>query len=173
MTCSIKATIRALSAPKHRVSCPQQTWEGILRELHRRGEGSHESGAFLLGIVRGNRREIREAVFYDELDPRAYETGICMLDGNAFAQLWSICRAKQLTVLADAHTHPGPAYQSSSDRTNPMVARPGHIAIIVPNFACPPFNVRNLGIYEYRGEHRWTKKHGKRASQFFYTGLWS
>lgn len=32
-----------------------------------------------------------------------------------------------MMVVADVHTHPGRAFQSESDRTNPMVARAGHI----------------------------------------------
>jgi hypothetical protein len=30
-----------------------------------------------------------------------------------------------------------------------------------------------IGIYEYRGEHAWTSRGGKRASEFFYVGMWS
>ena len=64
----------------------------------------------------------------------AYASGVCILRGGAFAKLWSMCREKKLTVAADVHTHPAGAAQSSSDRTNPMISRDGHIAIIVPRF---------------------------------------
>lgn len=168
----IKAIIRALLVRKHKLSCTPQRWAETLRELDRRGEGRHEAGAFLLGVIRRNRREVRDVVYYDELDPDAYESGVCILQGNAFAKLWSICRDKGLTVVADVHTHPGLASQSSSDRTNPMIAQSGHIAIIVPNFARQPVAPKNLGIYEYCGEHRWSERGGTRASTFFYTGLW-
>ncbi len=169
----IKAIIRALLVRKYRLSCTPKRWAETLRELDRRGKGCHEAGAFLLGVIRRNGREVRDVVYYDDLDPDAYESGVCILHGNAFAKLWSICRDKGLTVVADVHTHPGLASQSSSDRTNPMIAQPGHIAIIVPNFARQPVVLRNLGIYEYCGEHRWNERGGMRASTFFYTGLWS
>src|SRR5260370_37878783 len=59
MTFSIKATIRAFAVPKHRLNCPRRTWQRLVRELERRGERRHESGAFLLGVERGERREVR------------------------------------------------------------------------------------------------------------------
>jgi proteasome lid subunit RPN8/RPN11 len=112
-------------------------------------------------------------VFYDDLDPGAYDTGACVLHGDAFAKLWRLCRERELTVVADAHTHPGLAIQSCADRTNPMVARGGHVAIIVPNMARPPIDHCALGVYEYRGEHEWTNRSSNNVRRFFYVGLWS
>lgn len=173
MTFSIKAIIRAFVAPEHRISCPSRLWKQVLAELHRRGSRRHESGVFLLGIERNARREVTGAVFYDELDPKAYATGVCVLHSDAFAKLWAQCREKGLTVVADVHTHPGRAFQSESDRTNPMVARAGHIAMIVPDFAAPPIRSENIGVYEYRGSHTWHERGGRNAPAFFYTGFWS
>jgi hypothetical protein len=173
MIFSLRTTIRAFAAPEHRISCPRNLWHAVLRQLDRRGERRHEAGVFLLGVETGGRLEVTDVVFYDDLDPAAYDTGVCVLDGNAFAKLWTLCRARGLTVVADAHTHHGAAIQSRSDRTNPMVARAGHVAIIVPNMARPPVEHAALGVYEYRGEHEWTNRSGKSAKRFFYVGLWS
>ena len=54
-----------------------------------------------------------------------------------------------------------------------MVARAGHIAIIVPGFASWPVPADRLGVYEYRGQHEWTDRSAPRAGRFFYTGFWS
>jgi proteasome lid subunit RPN8/RPN11 len=144
-----------------------------LAELQARGAGAHESGAFLLGCRAGGRREASEIVFYDELDPDAYATGVCVLQAAAFSKLWALCREKSLTVVADVHTHPARAFQSASDRTNPMVAREGHVAIIIPDFAAPPVRVDEIGIFEYRGGHRWHDRSRGRFGGFLYTGFWS
>jgi hypothetical protein len=173
MTFSIRTTIRALAAPEHRISCPQRIWRRVIEELNRRGEGSHEAGVFLLGVERRGRLEVKDMVFYDELDPSAYDTGVCVLHGDAFAILWALCRERDLTVVADAHTHGGAALQSHADRTNPMVARAGHVAIIVPHLARPPVKHPALGVYEYCGEHKWTNRSGTSSKRFFYVGLWS
>jgi proteasome lid subunit RPN8/RPN11 len=173
MIFSFKTTIRALLAPEHRISCPRRLWSIILGELDRRGERRHEAGVFLLGVEKGGRREVKDAVFYDELDPLAYSTGACVLDGDAFANLWALCRERRLSVVADAHTHPGAAVQSRADQAHPMVARAGHVAIIIPKLAVPPLAWAALGIYEYCGEHRWTNHSGKLPKRYFYVGLWS
>ena len=173
MSFSIKATIRAFAAPRHRLSCERRIWRSLLAELERRGGRRHESRVFLLGIERGERREVRAVVFYDDLDPHAYDTGVCVLHGESFAKLWEICRNRGLTVVADAHTHPGSAFQSSSDKTNPMIARAGHIAIIIPEFARSPIRAGQLGVYEYCGQHDWIDRSPKKAPGYFYSGLWS
>jgi Prokaryotic homologs of the JAB domain len=173
MSFSIKAIIRACVAPDHRINCPPRLWHDVLSQLDARGQRSHEAGAFLLGLERRRRLHVIEAVYYDELDPEAYASGVCILHGDAFAKLWAICRSKGLTVVADVHTHPGEAMQSASDKANPMVARPGHIAIILPNFAVPPMAPARLGIYEYRGRHQWRDCGHATGRRYLYSGLWS
>jgi proteasome lid subunit RPN8/RPN11 len=173
MAFSLTATIRAFVAPNHRLRCSSRLWRRIIAELERRGENRHEAGAFLLGVSDGARKEVREAVYYDQLDPRAYDSGVCVLHGDAFALLWSLCREKNLTVVADVHTHPDAAFQSDADRTNPMVAREGHIAIIVPNFARWPIKSSALGVYEYIGDHAWHSRGGRHAAQNLYRGFWA
>jgi proteasome lid subunit RPN8/RPN11 len=143
-----------------------------MRELARRGEGRHEAGVFLLGHVRGGRREVTSEIYYDELDPNAYASGVCILHAAAFSKLWAICREWGLTVVGDIHTHPGSAGQSEADRTNPMVAVSGHVGIIVPNFGAAPVQCGALGIYEYRGSHRWFDRSARRAPGYLYVGMW-
>lgn len=172
MSFSIKAIIRALWVPKHELRCNRQRWRQLIHELERRGGRRHEAGAFLLGEVRHGAKEVTDIIFYDDLDPNAYSTGVCVLHAEAFAKLWAECRRRKLSVVADVHVHGGSAHQSESDRTNPMVARAGHIAIIVPDFAAWPIPPDGLHIYEYRGSHSWTDR-TREAPTYFYRGYWS
>ncbi|QOJ14015.1 MAG: Mov34/MPN/PAD-1 family protein [Planctomycetia bacterium] len=172
MSFSIKATIRAWLLPEHRLSCRPRLWAAIVDELERRGHHRHETGVFLLGVDRAGRREVTDSVFYDDLDSNAYSSGVCILHGDAFAKLWTLCRERQLSVVADVHTHPGAAYQSASDKANPMIATSGHIAIIVPDFARSGASSGELGVFEYRGQHQWTDRSGQK-DRFFYRGFWS
>ncbi|MEH0292493.1 hypothetical protein V6R98_09820 [Agrobacterium sp. CCNWLW71] len=173
MTFSIRAIIRAFVAPNHAIRCAPGIWNQVLGELERRGGDRHEAGAFLLGMISGDKRCILSAVYYDDLDPAAYDSGVCILHGDAFSRLWAICRSRGLTVVADVHTHPGEAGQSGSDRTNPMVARAGHVALIVPNFARSPVRMSEVGVYQYLGDHQWINKSGSHQTNFFYVGKWS
>ena len=173
MTFSIRPIIRAFAAPSHRLNCPSCLWQQAMSELHRRSEGRHESGVFILGGEQGGRLQAQSLIYYDELDPKAYASGVCILKANAFSKLWEKCREERLSVVADIHTHPGAAFQSEADRTNPMVARAGHIAIIIPNFAAPPVQYDRLGVFEYQGEHRWINRSRRRCRRYVYTGYWS
>lgn len=173
MSFSIKATIRAWLVPRHRINCPSRLWRRIVAELERRGRHQHEAGVFLLGIEKDGRHQVNDAVYYDDLDPDAYKTGVCVLHGDAFAKLWALCRDRKLTVVADVHTHPGLAFQSPSDKANPMVARAGHVAVILPFFAKWPIAPKSLAVYEYRGRHEWIDHTYPKTRGFFYSGFWS
>jgi hypothetical protein len=52
-----------------------------------------------------------------------------------------------------------------------MIGNPGHIAIIVPDFAEREVKLEELGIYEYLGNHRWKTRSGRAARKFFNIGL--
>jgi hypothetical protein len=140
-------------------------WLNLGQELHRRTEGRHESGAFLLGTRNGAARAATAVVFYDELDPRAYATGICVLHADAFGRLWDRCAASGLAVVADVHVHPLGARQSPSDRENPMIARPGHLALILPLMARLPIRRWSVGLYEYLGDHQWRSRGGRNIAR--------
>lgn len=172
MTFSIRTTIRGLVAPKHRLSCSANLWQAGLMELKQRGGSYRESGAFLLGKRNGQRRIITDFAFYDDLDPHCLDKGFVVFDGAYYGLLWQRCREKGLAVVADVHTHPGPARQSLDDRANPMIAKAGHIALIVPDFAQHAVRRADLGIYEYQGEHSWQDHSGQTACTFFYIGKW-
>lgn len=147
---------------------PSLLWQILLRELHRRTGEHHESGAFLLGHSDERGRRVEKFVYYDELDPRAYETGIVILHAASFSPLWDLCRSSGLSVVADIHVHPQTAFQSLADRNNPMIAVPGHLALIVPYFARPPIALESIGFFEYRGSHCWRNLGGPRINQFLH-----
>lgn len=153
-----------------KVIVARRLWLDGLAELCRRGGLTHEAGAFLLGTKSGEGRVGTKWVFYDELDPNAYSTGICILHADAFDRLWRYCRETGLAVVADIHTHPGSPRQSPSDRANPMVALQGHLALIVPNYAKGPHWRHRLGIYRYEGSHSWTDLSGWRGRITLSTG---
>ena len=157
-------------AREPKLTVPSAMWEELLRELHRRTEELHESGAFLLGHVGGPGRRVTDAVFYDDLDPDAYRTGIVVMHASSFGALWDRCRSSGLSVVADIHVHPRAAFQSRADRNNPMIATAEHLALIVPDIARPPVVPEKLGFFEYRGSHRWRSLGGSKISRFLRIG---
>jgi len=172
MNFSLRAIIRVFIAPKHSLSCKKEVWVSGLRELKTRGGGRRESGAFLLGKNENGIRRIHRFIYYDDLDPHCLDRGYVVFDGAGYSALWEECETTGLTVVADVHTHPGAHFQSESDRCNPMVALTGHIALIVPEFAMRVMLPNEIGIYEYKGDHRWQTYSGKKAMEYFYVGMW-
>ncbi len=170
MNYSIQSIIRAYAAPNCQLSCTSRLWRTVTDQLRLRTRDRHESGAFLLGKQKEDPRKISAVVYYDDLDQRAYESGICIVRGPAFSKLWTICRERGLSVIADVHVHPTGAGQSYSDKTNPTISTLGHVSIIVPNFARPPVRIHELGIYRYKGNYEWDDVGLHRARELFYVG---
>ncbi|MCY4107699.1 MAG: hypothetical protein OXG11_01565 [Chloroflexi bacterium] len=141
----------------------RKQWRVLIKELSRRGEGRRESGAFLMA-PRSKKSLVTRIEYYDDLDPRCL-TGNIHFHGLAFSKLWDICEIENLVVVADVHTHPGAfVHQSTIDAENPMVARVGHIALIVPHLATRSVSPRQLGVHQYLGDEGWTSWFGREAA---------
>jgi hypothetical protein len=172
MNFSIAEITSRLFAPRHKLSCSWLLWRGLLTGLRQRGRHySRESGAFLLGRRSGNRVRILQFVLYDDLDPHCLDTGIVRFDGRHFGKLWDLCKRRDLTVVADVHTHPGCSGQSDSDRAHPMISRAGHLALIMPRFAAPPIRLCEIGIYRYEGAKQWSSVPDEDRRAFLHIGL--
>lgn len=146
-----------LLGPPPRLRCDRSVWADGVRQLERRTRGGRqESGAYLLGteLPDGGRR-ILEFVYYDDIDPRALETGEVTIRQTALPRLWEHCRRRGYGVVADVHVHPGACRQSGSDMANPVMPRAGHIAMILPDFARGAPEPGAIGIYEFLGAGRW------------------
>jgi hypothetical protein len=130
-------------------------WVELGDELGRRSGGTREAGAFLLGSRLGRVRRVSEFVYYDDLDPACLR-GDIHLAGTAYGPLRELCRTTGTTVVADVHTHGGTSVrQSFIDADNPMIAREGHLAVIVPHLAQQPYHPAQVGVHEYLGERGW------------------
>jgi proteasome lid subunit RPN8/RPN11 len=169
MTILISRLIRRHS----RLRFTRGVWAELIDELARRGRGERESGAFLLADADGERRRVVRCVYLDDLDPTCLN-GAISFKGTAYGKLWALCRRERLTVVADVHTHPGGGVgQSATDRANPMIAKAGHIAVIVPDFAQSTFQAEDLGVHVYHGDHRWTSWFGRDVTKLVYIGWWA
>jgi proteasome lid subunit RPN8/RPN11 len=172
MNFSIAQTIHRLCSPQHELSCSWWLWRRLIAKLRERGlSGGRESGAFLLGRRQDGRARVVDFVLYDDLDPRALDTGIVRFDGRYFGDLWDLCKLRGLSVVADVHVHPEDSNQSDSDRAHPMISRKGHIALIVPHFARPPVRIRTIGIYRYLGDKSWDAVPMGKRTNVFHVGV--
>ena len=172
MSFSIAETMCRVLAPRHKLSCSWLLWRRLCRRLRERGLGrSRESGAFLIGQRHGARARILDFVLYDDLDPHCLDSGLVRFDGRYFGELWAICNARGVSVVADVHVHPGGAGQSKLDREHPMISLPGHLSLILPRFAAQPIRRRDMGIYRYQGSKRWATVPASERRSFFHIGF--
>ena len=141
----------------------RRQWRRLVKELGRRGEGRREAGAFLMA-PRDDKSRVTRIEYFDDLDPNCLK-GHIHFDGRAFSKLWDICEQEGLVVAADVHTHPGRSvHQSAIDVENPMVARDGHIALIVPHLATRAVRPQQVGVHLYAGDDGWTSWFEKEAA---------
>lgn len=168
---SLTATLARIAFGKPpELICARPVWLAGVQELQRRTHSHRESGAFLLGRA-GKRKIIEEFVYYDDIDPRALDSGIVIIDGRRLGALWAHCRATGRTVVADVHVHPGGYGQSSSDQANPIIAEAGHIALILPDFAAGKPEPGSMGVYQHLGNRHWRDASHDR-SNLMHIGWW-
>lgn len=144
---------------------PKRLWADLVFHLRTRGDGIAESGAFILGTETNSVREASKFIPYEALDPKAEHGGHLTMSPEGFAQLWKACERDGLTVVADVHTHPWGCRQSVIDMRSPMIALPGHFALIVGNFAQGNIQARDIGVHIYLGSHKWNTYYGVNHSK--------
>lgn len=138
------------------IEIPRLLWWRLVGELAARSQGRRESGAFLLRRAAANERRVRAFVCYDDLDSHCL-VGTIEFHGDGYSALWRLCRERGLEVVADIHTHPGAGVgQSGVDARNPMLALPGHVALIAPHYGRNSrLSLSGIGIHVFQGRGRW------------------
>lgn len=138
-----------------RLLIAEDIWQALYTDLRKVSDSRKESGAFLLGRITKDGREVVTYKLYHELAPNSLHAGAILFEQRHYSVLWDACRRLNLSVVADVHTHPGAEHQSPIDQAHPMISNKGHIALIVPNYATGRAEARTTGIYEYLGRKRW------------------
>lgn len=156
------------------IRLPVWLWFKLVLDLHRRGAGRGESGAFLLGSNGSNPARATAYLCYDDIDAGAYQGGAIAFHAAGYAALWQYCKEKQLQVLGDVHTHPGAdVRQSPIDQRHPMLPVVGHTAMIVPHLAKTAWwSLDAVGVYEYLGNFKWRAHQPSERPRRIKLSLW-
>lgn len=62
---------------------------------------------------------------------------------------------RQRSVKAQVHTHPGAAFHSQTDDDWPIVAQPGFLSVVIPNFAMNGITLKNAWIGRLQQNGTW------------------
>ncbi len=138
-----------------KVQISRLLWFRLIERLQVAGAGARESGGFLL--AKASAQRVHRFIPYEELCPECMDGGYINFDGRGYVALSQRCQQLQLRVIGDVHTHPARwTGQSLSDRMHPMMARPGHIGLIVPHYAkVNRFHLQGVGAFEHLGNREW------------------
>jgi proteasome lid subunit RPN8/RPN11 len=141
----------------------QGLWPALMKDLWKRSAERREAGAFLVAS-RQSPDVVSRWIAYDELDADSLRHTYVQLEPRAFSRLWELCNTFDLRVIADIHTHPHAPAQSESDREHPMIAIPGHVALIAPRFARGVITPAHVSFNVYRGAGQWLSFLGRHAA---------
>lgn len=152
---------------------PRSLWSSLVSNLAHRSAGVRESGAFLLGRSFSGRRETDRFVLYDDLDPGCLDSGYVKFSATGYRELWKMLKGTGLEVVADVHTHPAEAFFSETDRTNPMMPTPGHLAFVIADYAQGLVTPNDVAFFRYLGNHQWGEHKPGCSGKKLYVGTWS
>lgn len=145
---------------------PLAVYGNLVADLARSGAGVAESGAFLLGTIDGDEREVTGYLPYEAVAEQSRRRhAYVAFTAEEMARAWNYCHQNKVQVVADVHTHPGGPMQSQSDRAHPIVSLAGHVALIVPHFALRDPQPSDLGVHLFLGRGRWRSLFGSDAAR--------
>ena len=145
---------------------PLALYDSLVADLARSGAGVAESGAFLLGPVDGDERQVASYLLYEAVAAQTRRRhAYVAFTAEEMSRAWDYCYRNKVQVVADVHTHPGSPMQSPSDRAHPIVSLPGHVALIVPYFALRNPQPAELGVHQFLGGGRWRSLFGADAAR--------
>ena len=80
-----------------------------------------------------------------------------VVDGDALHEVNVAVFKRGERLLAQVHSHPGRAYHSPMDDRYAVVASPGALSLVVPDFAVGPFDVGSCAIFKLGRSGAWVQ----------------
>lgn len=90
------------------------------------------------------------------------------VSADTTARLLNGLDERDLVAIAQLHTHPREAFLSPTDRIRPLVAIPGFLSIVIPNFGFVDLaDIAMWSAHEFGGGHSWRDlDHAEQARRF-------
>jgi hypothetical protein len=85
------------------------------------------------------------------------------VDGPKLHELNRWLYERQMTLIAQLHSHPGEAYHSPTDDAFPIATAVGSFSLVVPDFARNPFSLERCAVYRLAGNGGWIELSGAEA----------
>jgi hypothetical protein len=137
-----------------KITLPKACLTSAHAHLRHVGQYSAEAFALWAGLRDGAVFQITQSII-PEQRALLMDSGICVTVGSKELHRINIwLYERQLTLIAQLHTHPDRAYHSETDDMYPIATADGSLSLVVPNFAREPFALENCAIYRLYSQ-RW------------------
>jgi hypothetical protein len=132
-----------------RVAAATQAW---LREA---GVQGLEGIVLWAGTKAGNTFSVSHAIAPKQHGVRSAEGVAVAVDSAELHRLNVWLFDNNLRLIAQIHSHPGAAYHSATDDAFPIATTAGSLSLVVPDFACRPFDLRECSVYRLSAQGVW------------------
>ena len=139
----------------HRYRVSADTIDRTRRFLGRRGEHGLEATVLWLGrVINQTTAEILIPYAPEQIAYRSEDGVAVEVTAEGLSNLISKL-PEGIFVLCRVHSHPSKAYHSDTDDQNLIIAHPGAISIVVPDFARDPIKLSGCSVNELQPDGRW------------------
>jgi hypothetical protein len=130
---------------------PSSIMDATREHLSAKGALGSEGALCWAGTLKDNLALVTTALIFAD----SGEWGV-HIPASQTGLLYAHCHARGLTLLAQVHSHPGPAFHSPTDERLPHSAEPGFLSLVVPNFGdCSFADFRAWAVFEQTTYERW------------------
>lgn len=148
-----------LSKPQYRRAQPmppallitEACMEALRISLESEMRKRHEGIAYLLGLTNGSVTLATSA-----FRPTAKTSrGSFEVDTKEMAKCVRAAARHRLQVVAQVHTHPGPAYHSDGDVEGARIRYPGYTSIVLPDYGNRLPSLDGAAVYLFSRARQW------------------
>lgn len=157
-------------ASLQKISIPEVVLHKSYQHFQIFGKNGLEAFALWLGRFKDEEKNhfaVTEA-FIPSQDNQSTELGLSVsISGEALHRLNIYLFKNNLRLLAQIHSHPGPAYHSETDDSFPVTTQLGSFSIVVPYFGSIPFSLNTVAVYRLSQENDWSLVPLEELKRFF------
>ena len=129
------------------------------------GKQGLEAIALWVGGIEGQAASVAASYIPAQRGVRSAQGLAVVVDGDELHRLNLWLYHRELSLIAQLHSHPGEAYHSDTDDAFPIATRIGSLSIVVPDFAQAPFEVARCAVYRLRANGVWGALSSAEAAQ--------
>jgi hypothetical protein len=119
------------------------------------GRDGLEGFALWAGVRDSSTFNVRQTIIPEQIGMRTAEGVSVAVDAQELHRLNVWLYERQLSLVAQLHSHPSTAYHSDTDDAFPIATTIGCVSLVIPNFAREPFSLAHCAVYRLLPRRGW------------------